>query len=46
MGHFVVVDGLSGAGEVMIRDPWSGGSSYNVALKEFFRVWNGEAVFK
>lgn len=43
--HFVVVDGVQG-GNVMIRDPWGGGSTYQMTQPGFFGAWNGNAVFR
>jgi RHS repeat-associated protein len=45
LGHMVVVDGENDIGDLMIRDPWAGGSTYSMAANEFQRVWNGIAVF-
>jgi len=45
MGHFVVVDGVSD-GVVFLRDPWGGGTSYQMALGSFRQFWTGRAVFK
>jgi hypothetical protein len=33
------------AGEVLIRDPWDGGSICRMLLSEFQRVWNGRVIF-
>ena len=46
LGHHVVIDGLDDVGRVIVRDPWAGGSTYKMALDEFKRVWNGNAVFR
>jgi RHS repeat-associated protein len=45
LGHFVVVDGME-AGQVLIRDPAGGGSTYSMLASEFERVWTGSAVFR
>jgi hypothetical protein len=45
LAHMVVVDGEDSVGNIMIRDPWDGGSTYSMAADEFQRVWNGNAVF-
>ncbi len=42
--HWVVVDGMEG-GNVMIRDPWSGGSTYGMSPSSFQKFWTGNAVF-
>ena len=44
-GHFVVADGLVGE-QVLVRDPWNGGSSYRMTMDEFFRVFTGYGVFQ
>jgi hypothetical protein len=44
LGHLVVVDGVKD-GQVLIRDPAAGGSTYRMVMEEFKRVWNGNAVF-
>jgi len=43
---WVVVDGVSELGTVLIRDPWAGGSSYQMTAAEFMRVWSGIGVFR
>ncbi len=43
--HYVVVDGIEG-GNVAIRDPWAGGSAYQMTKKGFFGAGNGNAVFR
>jgi Peptidase C39 family len=45
LGHFVTVDGRMGS-NLLIRDPWAGGSKYQMTLEEFLRMWTGNAVFK
>jgi RHS repeat-associated protein len=45
IGHMVIAKGLDAAGNMMIRDPWKGGSEYQMTMKEFMRVWTGRAVF-
>jgi RHS repeat-associated protein len=41
--HYVVVDGQR-RGHMLIRDPWAGGSSYEMPTHEFDRLWNGLSV--
>jgi RHS repeat-associated protein len=43
--HMVVVDGIDKAGDVTIRDPWSGGSTYQMTQHDFQQYWNGNALF-
>ncbi len=43
--HMVVVDGLSDAGCVLIRDPGSG-SSYETPFRDFLGAWRGQAVWR
>lgn len=43
--HFVVVDGMAANGNFMIRDPWGGGSTYQVTQVQFFQAWTGHGVF-
>lgn len=45
LGHMVVVDGAE-SGNFLIRDPWAGGSTYQMTTDEFMRVWTGRAVFR
>ncbi len=45
LGHYVVVNGFDDAGRIITRNPWRGGSTYKMTVKEFQRVWNGNAVF-
>lgn len=44
--HNVVVDGFDDAGNVRIRDPWDGGSTYTMTREDFKQYWNGRVVFK
>jgi RHS repeat-associated protein len=44
IAHMVVVDGLDEAGNVMIRDPWDGGSTYQMTVPDFESAWTGYAV--
>jgi len=44
IGHLVVVNGRQG-GNVVIFDPWGGGTTYQMAMPEFQRVWSGRVVF-
>ncbi len=44
-GHTVVVDGLDGAGNIMIRDP-AHGTRYEMTRKEFLEVWTFISVYK
>jgi filamentous hemagglutinin len=46
LSHTVVVDGMDEMGQVMIRDPWNGGSTYRMTVEEFLRVWTGVSVFR
>lgn len=41
--HFVVAQPGS-VGRVFVRDPWAGGSTYEMAVDEFHRVWTGLVV--
>lgn len=45
LDHLVVIDGVD-AGQLLIRDPWGGGSTYRMTMEEFLRVWTGNAVFR
>jgi RHS repeat-associated protein len=45
ISHFVVVDGMH-AGQVLIRDPADGGSTYRMALDEFIKFWNLYSVWR
>jgi len=44
LGHLVVVVGMK-AGELLIRDPWAGGSTYRMLVEDFVNHWSGGAVF-
>ena len=44
MGHLVLVRGIEN-GALVIDDPWDG-TSYLMSVLEFFRHWNGEALFR
>ena len=41
--HYVVVDGVQG-GNIVIRDPWAGGATYQMTHEAFFGAWDGIAV--
>ena len=43
LGHFVVVDGAQG-GNLMIRDPWAGGSTYQMTFEAFTNHWTTRVV--
>lgn len=43
--HAVVIDGLSGSGTVLLRDPWEG-TMYEMYLKDFYQAWNGQAIYR
>jgi filamentous hemagglutinin len=45
VGHWVVVDGVNAAGNVIIRDP-AGGTRYVMTESSFRGAWNGFAVFR
>lgn len=45
LGHLVFVEGLEENDLLIIKDPWDG-TSYRMNRAEFYRVWNGELVFK
>jgi filamentous hemagglutinin len=45
-GHWVVVDGLNAAGNVVIRDPAGVGTTYTMTVDAFKEIWNGYTVFK
>lgn len=45
-GHWVVVDGLNSAGDVVIRDPAGVGTTYTMTVDAFKETWNGFSVFK
>lgn len=45
LDHLVVIDGVD-AGQLLIRDPWGGGSTYRMTMDEFLNVWTGNAVFR
>jgi hypothetical protein len=45
LGHFVVVEGKSGS-NILIRDPWAGGSTYVMTESSFLEFWSGTAVFR
>lgn len=44
LGHLVLVKSLNG-NQLTIKDPWDG-TKYEMTIEEFFKVWNGEIVFK
>ena len=44
-GHFVVVDGLDKAGNVLIRDP-AGGTKYAMDIADFAKHQTGQVVWK
>jgi hypothetical protein len=44
LSHMVVVDGVE-AGNILIRDPWRGGSTYQMTMDAFQGAWTGNAVF-
>ena len=44
--HMVVVNGLDDAGNLVIRDPWGGGSTYTMTPENFDQWWSGVAVFR
>ncbi|GHG30004.1 MULTISPECIES: WXG100-like domain-containing protein [Amycolatopsis] len=46
MPHAVIVEGFDEAGNLKIRDPWSGGSTYKMTREAFNRVWTSRVVFK
>ncbi|WP_394828326.1 RHS repeat-associated core domain-containing protein [Pendulispora albinea] len=43
ISHFVVVDGMQGA-NLFIRDPWNGGSTYEMTVDAFHDAWTGNGV--
>lgn len=51
VGHFVMVEGVTQGGRVKIKDPYprtpkaKSGSSYEMTIEEFMKVWSGEVVF-
>lgn len=51
IGHFVMVAGVNREGRLLIRDPFPlkhddpFGTSYEMEVEEFMRVWSGEVVF-
>ncbi len=45
LGHLVLVEGFDQKRLLKIKDPWDG-TSYRMNIREFFRVWNGELLFK
>jgi len=46
MPHAVVVGGLDAAGNIIIRDPWNGGSTYTMTPQEFENHFLGQMVWK
>jgi filamentous hemagglutinin len=44
LGHLVLVSDIV-SGRLIIKDPWDG-TSYKMSILEFFRHWNGEALFR
>lgn len=42
--HFVVVDSVTDAW-VTVRDPWNGGSTYQIRMKEFNKYFTGMGIF-
>jgi Papain-like cysteine protease AvrRpt2 len=45
LAHMVVVQGMQ-SGLLSIRDPWNGGSTYQMTAQEFMRVWTQYVVWK
>lgn len=43
ISHLVVIDGVEG-GNLVIRDPWAGGTTYQMTVDAFSRAWTGNAV--
>lgn len=46
MAHAVVVDGLDAAGNIIIRDPWDGGSTYTMTPQNFDDNFMGYMAWK
>lgn len=44
LGHLVLVEKLNG-NLLDIKDSWDG-TSYQITIEEFLKVWNGEIVFR
>ena len=44
LGHLVLIDGFDG-NLLNIKDPWDG-TSYQMAIEDFLKVWNGEIIFR
>jgi RHS repeat-associated protein len=44
--HMVVVERLLANGNMLIRDPWAGGSTYQMVRAEFERVWTGNGFLR
>jgi hypothetical protein len=42
--HYIAVMGQSN-GELLIEDPWGGGSTYRMAMQEFLQFWTLYGVF-
>lgn len=43
--HEVVIDGLNGKGELLVRDP-SEGTKYRMTMEEFRKFWCGRVAFR
>lgn len=44
--HSIVVDGVDAAGNIMIRDPWDGGTTYTMTPNDFNKYFTGQVVFR
>lgn len=44
--HSVVIDGVDAAGNVVIRGPWDGGSTYTMTPQDFNNAFTGQVVFR
>ena len=42
--HYIAVMGQRG-GQLLLEDPWSGGSTYRMTIPEFLKYWTTYGVF-
>jgi RHS repeat-associated protein len=44
--HSVIVDGVDADGNIVVRDPWNGGTTYTMTPSAFHSVFQGDVVFR